>query len=107
MSAGYMNVVDGNFSAAMTTAVQSFQIAHGLSADGIIGPMTWQALLQYPPAAVIWTKKGGTPATGTPTAPGTVTASMATRGRIMPVPKSASLPARRDEIPANIGAGRP
>ncbi|MGW2841182.1 peptidoglycan-binding protein [Streptomyces sp. NPDC001493] len=37
--------VDGVFGAATTSAVQAFQRARGLSADGIVGAKTWTALL--------------------------------------------------------------
>jgi len=36
--------VDGIFGAGTKSAVVSFQQGHGLTADGIVGPMTWQEL---------------------------------------------------------------
>ena len=51
-------VVDGNYSATLVTAIEAFQTANGLTADGVIGPMTWQALLAYAPAPVTWTSTG-------------------------------------------------
>lgn len=36
---------DGKFGAKTQVAVKAFQKAHGLSQDGIVGPRTWQALI--------------------------------------------------------------
>lgn len=40
----YKGAIDGIFGPELQRAVQAFQRAHGLSADGVIGPATWQAL---------------------------------------------------------------
>ena len=41
---GFAVPTDGHFDVATATAVREFQGSHGLHADGIVGPRTWQAL---------------------------------------------------------------
>ncbi len=41
---GYPLTADGEFGSKTQSATKSFQQAHGLSADGIIGPNTWAKL---------------------------------------------------------------
>jgi hypothetical protein len=102
VSAGQQIPIDGNFDATTLTAVETFQLAHGLAVDGIIGADTWAALLRYRPATVDW----GTP--GTPGRPGLARAATAGRPVLHElVPKSASLPEKRDELAGAGGAGRP
>jgi peptidoglycan hydrolase-like protein with peptidoglycan-binding domain len=45
----------GTFGAQTEANLIAFQAAHGLPANGIATPATWQALLALPPAAVSWT----------------------------------------------------
>ena len=42
---GYDGMADGTFGAATVDAVKSFQKSHGIKADGLIGPVTYSALL--------------------------------------------------------------
>jgi peptidoglycan hydrolase-like protein with peptidoglycan-binding domain len=42
---GHRVGVDGVFGATTETAVKAFQTSHGLLADGIVGPITWAALV--------------------------------------------------------------
>jgi N-acetyl-anhydromuramyl-L-alanine amidase AmpD len=41
--------IDGDFGPITEAAVQSFQELHGLEIDGIVGPLTWAALLAAEP----------------------------------------------------------
>ncbi len=102
ITAGYPVTVDGNYSPTFVAAVQAFQTAKGLTPDGVIGPMTWQALLTYSPTAVTWSASGATVAT----AQG-LRAQLASRGArlVQPVPRSARLRARHYEIPPHLGRG--
>ena len=103
ISAGFNVAVDGGYGPNTQAAVEAFQTAQGLTVDGIIGPATWQALLRYAPIKVIW---GYTHHTRTATiAAAQATATGPGAIRYAPVPKSASRPARRDEIAGAGGAG--
>ncbi len=91
---GYTVPVTGYFQASTQAAVFAFQAAHGLPQTGNLDVPTWGPLLQNKPLAVRWTT-GGAVAAGS-------------SGRLaLPPPKSAKLPAVRDEIPpAAKRAGR-
>jgi hypothetical protein len=122
VSAGDPSVIDGDFGKHTNRAVEEFQAAHGLLTDGIVGPETWQALLRYRPVAVKWVRVGhrvmasraslhaqgasDASTSGSPLDP-VVGDPSGGAALTLPVPRSASLPARRDEIPGTLGAGRP
>jgi peptidoglycan hydrolase-like protein with peptidoglycan-binding domain len=76
--------VDGVFGSGMRSAVKEFQYLIGLPAPGKIGPRTWQALMAHPAAAVSWSRRGK--------------ARAATASSSRPAPRSASLPAVRNEL---------
>jgi|HubBroStandDraft_6_1064221.scaffolds.fasta_scaffold02121_11 hypothetical protein len=100
-TAGYTIPIDGDYGTTTQAAVESFQAAKGLTADGIVGPATWAALLNYAPAPVTWTHTGATVASAA-----TVRGSRAGHGRlVLQVPKSAHAHATRDEIAGAGGAG--
>ncbi len=99
ISAGFGLGVNGNFGSETLADVKIFQADHGLAVDGIIGPETWRALLAYRPASIIWVHRGY---------PTVATIAQRRRGAlVMPVPASASLPARGTDLPASLGAGSP
>ncbi len=94
VTAGQRISVDGGFGPQTKAAVKRFQSAHGLSADGLIGTGTWSALLRYAPAPVTWTSRGARIA-------------LAASGGRQPVPTSARLPAKGNELHGAPGRGRP
>jgi hypothetical protein len=106
LSAGCPMGVNGNFGAETLACVESFQSAHGLTADGVVGEQTWTALLRYRTARIDW----AVPSHVRRAAAATVTRSGAlvtrTGALVMPVPSSASLPAKHDELPDAPGRGR-
>ena len=87
--------------------MEAFQSAHGLSADGIIGPETWAALLRYRIARVKWSVAKRHDTATVTSADITAAQRAAPTTLVEPVPASASLPARRDEIAGAGGRGRP
>jgi hypothetical protein len=83
---GYSVPITGYYQGSTQAAVSAFQASNGLPQTGNLDVPTWPALLQNEPLRVRWTK-GGAVAAGS-------------RGRVtLPPPRSAKLPAVRDEIP--------
>jgi hypothetical protein len=80
--------VTGVFGKQTYSAVRSFQVANGLTADGAIGTTTWSSLLSAEPARPHWAARPARGRTGT------------AAGRVLPArrPISASLPAHAYEI---------
>jgi hypothetical protein len=83
---GYSVPIDGYYQAPTQAAVFQFQADHGLGQTGNLDVPTWDQLLRNTPVPVRWTT-GGAVAAGS--------------GGAIPLrpPKSAKLPAVRDEIP--------
>lgn len=97
--------VTGVFGKQTYAAVRSFQAAHGLAADGVIGTTTWSSLLSAEPARVRWAarparRRTGASARASGTNPPFTTFRVVNGGRILPAhrPISASLPAHAYEI---------
>jgi hypothetical protein len=96
VSAGQQIAIDGSFGPLTQTAVENFQVAEGLPETGLIDQLTWQALLRFAPAHVRWVHHGRR-----------IVATVAGGVHVEPVPKSAKLRAKRDEIASSGGAGWP
>jgi hypothetical protein len=86
---------DGVFGSATRAAVSSFQAARGLPVTGALDPVTWPRLLAAPVVAPDWTATGAS------------AARAASVGQPVRAPRSARLPAVRNEIPPRVGAGAP
>ena len=80
-----LDPVTGYYESPTRTAVSALQSQRGLPATGSIDSATWRLMLEFEPLAVRWTKQGA------------VTAAKS--GLSLPAPRSASLPAKRYEIP--------
>ncbi len=93
--AGERVSVDGSYGSKTTAAVRAFQSAHRLPASGTITAATWAALLRYPAMRVTWASRHA------------ARAATAAGPNVVVVPRSATLPSRRYEIPPRLGAGRP
>ena len=87
--AGESVPVTGYFGHKTRRAVKRFQRVNGFIDDGHIGAKTWHALLAVAPKTVNWSGRGSR--------------HLATRPAGPDAPRSASLPAVRDEIPPASG----
>jgi hypothetical protein len=84
---GYSTPISGYFQSPTQSAVYTFQADHGLTQSGNLDVPTWDELLKNEPLPVRWTNGGAVAASGS-------------SGRyLLRPPKSAKLPAVRDEIP--------
>jgi Putative peptidoglycan binding domain len=83
---GYAVPVNGYFQSPTRIAVYAFQADHGLPQTGNLDVPTWSLLVQNRPLAVRWTNDGAV-------------AAGSSGGVALRPPKSAKLPAVRDEIP--------
>jgi hypothetical protein len=89
VGSGQSAQITGYFTADTRNAVLAFQSLRGLVPSGQIDVPTWDALLQYEPRAVRWTK-GGAVLAGKSDSAGRL---------ILETPRSAKLPPVRNEIP--------
>jgi hypothetical protein len=81
---GYSTPITGYFEEPTRSAVLSMQANRGLPQTGNLDVPTWNVLLTFPPQAVTWTESG---------------AVAASKPGALPEPRSADLPAKRNEIP--------
>jgi hypothetical protein len=100
LGAGELVTVDGAFGAGTASAVADFQARNSLPVTGEIDALTWPVLLKVAPAPVDWVAKAQASARGARAAG--ARAAMAAGGGLPPGPNgpaSATLPAKRNEIP--------
>jgi hypothetical protein len=93
----YRKSVTGRYQSSTATAVTGFQAAAGLPQTGVLDSDTWSSLLaSLDPQRVSWRKRrSGAVARGRAKAHGHAEAAA---GEPMPVPRSARLPARDNEL---------
>lgn len=98
VGAGLTLTIDGDFGPGTASTVTAFQQANGLTPTGILDTATWPTLLKVKPVTPTWTSKGAqvTPGSGASTA--RVALAPASSGDTGP--RSATLRAKRYEIPA-------
>jgi len=77
--------IDGNFGPQTLGNLRRFQASRGIAQTGQTGPLTWRALLRLPVVSVRFSADART-------------AHVAAGARVLPIPRSAHLPAVRDEL---------
>jgi len=104
--AGEPVTIDGQFGADTASAVSDFQLRNSLPVTGQVDPLTWPTLLKVAPLAVDWVGQAEASASGARAAgarAATATRSAAPLSSGPNGPASASLPAKRDEVPGGPG----
>ncbi len=99
LGAGLSLTIDGDYGPGTASAVKAFQQANGLTQTGVLDTSTWPTLLKETPVTPTWTSKG---ATVTPTTTGAAASAHVARAPAASGatgPRSATLPAKRNEIP--------
>ena len=96
VGAGQPVTVDGDYGPGTTAAVSAFQLAKGLPQTGQIDAATWPVLLQETPVPVDWVARAQAKASTNATGARAAAAALPDGPN---GPRSASLPARRNEIP--------
>jgi len=101
VGAGYSVKIDGGFGNGMRDKVQAYQAARGLTADGVIGRVTWLALLEE--EACDWLWGSSTPrCDDRDVTSGAAATGSAGQADDPAQPSTSSLPARRYEIPTDL-----
>jgi hypothetical protein len=85
--------IDGTLDTATATALKTFQTTNGIPPTGTTDPVTWQALLHQAVTPVDWAGGGGTQQV-----------RVLGAARRLPAPDSATLPAKKTEVP-EVGRG--
>lgn len=97
ITAGYKVSIDGDYGTATTAAVKQFQLAHALPVTGTLDASTWDALLRYHVATVVWVTRNHRQQAE----------AVRAGAREVVVPKSARLREKRNELAGAPGRGRP
>jgi len=96
---------DGVFGPALVSATKTFQKAHGLTVDGVVGPMTWSAAIGKPVAEAPVDKLSPTGATAAINTPRGVTFTP-TPSAPKPNIATGGVPVTAAQLAANSAAGK-